>query len=264
LYLSAKILALNQEAAMRTGALLLVLGAWATAQGAEISVRGGVIRVEKNSQLRMTDDQIDLTRGTITYQVQDPAAQVAILTPSVSVKAYTEGVYRIAVRKTGESEITPQSGRMMVMAAGGEQWLEAGQKMIARGPRVNPQFRIMSAVSWWRQLASLLQNIQIGAGGGVSAGGGGDEDAATAKETRSKPQSENSAVRSGNAHSSEDRPKTSDSHSNVGRGSAHSSDSRPATSSGSGNSGRSSETHAAPAGSSGGSSQSSDKAAKGK
>ena len=217
---------------MKTGALLLVLGAWASAQGADISVRGGVLRVEKNSQVRMTDDQVELTGGTLTYQVQDPdAAQVEILTPSVSLKAYAEGVYRIAVRKTGESEITAQSGRMLVMAPGGEQWLEAGQKMIARGPRANPQFRIVSALAWWRRLASLLQNMQIG--GGVSVGsGGGEEQAATAKETHTKPKSENAAVSTGSAHSSEDRPKTSDSHSNATGGSAHSGDSRPTTSSG--------------------------------
>jgi hypothetical protein len=263
---------------MKTGALLLVLGAWAAAQGADISVRGGVLRVEKNSQIRMTDDQVELTSGTLTFQVQDAdAAQVEILTPSVSVKAYAEGVYRISVRKTGESEITAQSGRIVVMAPGGEQWLEAGQKMIARGPRANPQFRIVSAVAWWRRLASLLQNMQIG--GGVSAGsGGGEEQSATAKDSRTKPHSENAAIPAGSAHSSENRPKTSDSHSNTSGGSAHSGDSRPAASGGSGSSSHSSESHSAPASSSGshsseshaapasssGGSHSSDNAAKGK
>ena len=250
---------------MRTGALLLVL-AGVPAQSADISVRGGAIRVEKNSRLRMTGDRIELTSGTIIYQVQNPdVAPVEILTPSVSVKAYEEGTYRIAVRKTGESEIRARSGGIMVMAADGEQWLQAGQKMIARGPRVNPEFRIVSARRWWRQLASLLQNIQIGGGVDVSAGGGGDEQAATARESRSKSHDESSAVRSGDAHSSEDRAKTSDSHSNSGRGSAHSGDSRPATSGGSSSAGHSSQSHAAPAASSsGGSSQSSDRAAKGK
>jgi hypothetical protein len=148
---------------------------------------------------------------------------------------------------------------LVVTAAGGEQWLELGQKMIARGPRVNPEFRIVSALSWWRQLASMLQNIQIGGEAAVS--GGGDESAGTAKETRSKTQSESSAGRSGTAHTSEDRAKTSDTHSNTPSGSAHSSDSRPATNN-AGSSSHSSESRAAPSG--GGSSQSGDKAAKGK
>ena len=155
-------------------ALLFVLGAGAVAQAADISVPGGVLRAEKNSQVRMTGDQVELSGGTITFQVQDPdAARVEILTPSVSMKAYAEGVYRITVRKTGESEITAQSGRTLVVAPAGEQWLEEGQKMIARGPRANPQYRIVSAVGWWRRLASLLQNIQIGGGGGGSVESGG-------------------------------------------------------------------------------------------
>lgn len=259
---------------MRTGALLFVLGAWTIAQGADISVPGGVLRVEKNSQIRMTDDLVDLTGGTITYQVQDPdAARVAIQTPSVSVRARAEGVYRIAVRQSGESEITAQSGRMVVMAPAGEQWLEAGQKMIARGPRVNPEFRIVSAVAWWRRLASMLQNMQIG--GGVGVGGGGEEQTAPAKETHTKPNSVNAAVPSGSAHSSEDRAKTSDGHSNTSGNSAHSGDSRqatrsgsdnsahsgdshPATSSGSSNSSHSSASHAAPASSGASSSHSSE------
>jgi hypothetical protein len=232
---------------MRTGALLLVLGAWTFAQAADISVHGGVVRVEKNSQVRMTGDLIELTNGTITYQLRDPdAAQVEILTPSVAVKAYAEGVYRISIRKTGESEITAESGRIMVIAPAGEQWLEAGQKMIARGPRANPQFRIVSALSWWKRLASALQNMQFGVGTDVSVGGGGDsgEQAATAKETRSKPHNENDAVSTGAARSGSERSKTSDSHSNTRTGTAHSGDSRPNTSNGHAAPSSSNATHA--------------------
>lgn len=241
---------------MRTGALLFVLGAWAIAQGANISVRGGVLRVEKNSQIRMTDDLVDLSGGTIIYQVLDPdAAQVAIQTPSVSVQARAEGVYRISVRKTGESEITAQSGRMVVMAPGRRAMAGSRPEDDRTGAAGESGIRIVSGLAWWRRLASLLQNMQIGGGVGV---GGGEEQTAAAKETRTKPNSENAAVPSGSAHSSEDRAKTSDGHSNTSGNSAHSGDSRPATSSGSGNSSHSSASHAAPANNGGSSSHSSE------
>jgi hypothetical protein len=248
---------LYQEAAMRTGALLLVLGALATARGADISVPGGILRVEKTSQVRITDGQVELSHGTITYQVRDAGAAqlVEILTPSVSAKATEEGVYRFSIRKTGESEITAQSGRMVVTAPSGEQWLEAGQKMIARGPRGNPQFRLARSVGWWRRLAGMLQNIQIGGGGGASAdSGGGDEKTAAAKETHRKP-TESAAVPSGSAHAGSDRAKTSDGHSNSGNAGPHAGDSRssggsshaasaPSAGSGGASSSHSSESHA--------------------
>src|SRR5262245_8045806 len=174
---------------MRTSVALLVLSAWASARGADISVPGGVLTVGKDAQVRITDGQVELTHGTVLYQVQNAGAtRVEILTPSVTAKASEEGVYRIVIRRNGESEITAQSGRMVVMAPGGEQWLEAGQKMIARGPRGNPQYRIVSAMAWWKRLSGLLQNIQIGGGGGVSveSAGGGDEKSAR-RETHTKP-----------------------------------------------------------------------------
>src|SRR5438045_7587672 len=116
---------------MKVGALRLSLGTWTAVQAADVSVSGGVLRICRNSRVRITDSQVELTGGTITFQVKDfSAAQVQILTPSVSARAWDEGVYRFAVRKSGESEITAKSGRMVVTAPGGEQWLEAGQRMI--------------------------------------------------------------------------------------------------------------------------------------
>jgi hypothetical protein len=241
---------------MRIGALLLTLGALATARGADISVQGGVLRVERTSQVRITDGQAELTRGTVIYQVRDAgAAQLEILTPSVSAKATEEGVYRFSIRKTGESEITAQSGRMVVMAPGGEQWLEAGQKVIARGPRGNPQFRMVRSVAWWRWLAGVLQNIQIGGGGGASVdSGGGDEKTAVSKGTHTKP-ADSAAAPSGSAHAGPDRSKTSDGHSNPANSGPHSGDSRsggsashaasaPSAGSGGASSSHSSESHA--------------------
>ena len=219
---------------MRFGAVLLFSAAWGLSWGADVTVPGGMVRVEKNSRVHITERQVELTAGTLTYQVDDAAAaQIEIVTPSVSAEAGDVGVYRVTIRKTGESELTARSGRLLVIGATGEQWLEGGQKMIARGPRGNPQYRIVSAVSWWRRLAGLLQNIQIS--GGVSAESGGDEKTVAAKETHTKPASENSAIPSGSAHSSGDRGKTSDGHANPVNAGPHSGDNRPASGGGAGN-----------------------------
>jgi len=233
---------------MKSGALLLVLGGWSSAPAADVSVPGGILRVARDAAVSISNAQVELTRGTITYHVQDPGAgQVEILTPSVSARAFEEGVYRVVIRKTGESEIIAQSGSMVVMAPGGEQWLETGQKMIARGPRANPEFRIVSAIAWWRRLAGFLENIQISGGGGASVeSGGGSEQSGAARESHSKPKSESAVVPPRDAHSGADRPKTSDGHSNPASAGPHSGDSRP-PSSGGGGSSHSSSSHAAPA-----------------
>jgi hypothetical protein len=173
----------------------------------------------------------------------------------VTAKASEDGAYRIIVRKTGESEITAQSGRMVVMAPGGEQWLDAGQRMIARGPRANPQYRIVTAVAWWRRLAGMLQNMQIGGGGGVAAesGGGGEEKTSAAKTSRTKPDTGNSAVSAARPHDSGDRAKTSDGHTVPASGSPHSGDSRhSAGGGGGGGGGGGNGSHAASSHSSGG------------
>src|SRR5437764_8643881 len=115
---------------MKIGALLLILGGWAAAHCADIAVPGGILKTDKNSSVRITGYEFELTNGTVVYELQNAvAARVQILTPSVAVRAFEAGEYRIGVRKSGESELTAESGRMMVAAPGGEQWVEAGQKM---------------------------------------------------------------------------------------------------------------------------------------
>ena len=131
-------------------------------------------RLQPNSEIRITrtDEgryRFDLVRGALTYDVTDPVAKaVEVATPSVSAWPAVPGTYEIAVSKSAESTIVARSGHIEVVAPAGSQWVDAGQKMIARGSRLDPQFRIVSAYSVWKRLAVWASNINWG--GGASSG----------------------------------------------------------------------------------------------
>src|SRR5262249_39387052 len=82
---------------------------------------------------------------------------------------------RIAIKAPGECEITVSQGEAEVIAPSGSQAVIAGQKMIVRGPRNDPEFKIVSAVSFWRKAAFLLRDaVQVGVA--LSADHSGDDD----------------------------------------------------------------------------------------
>jgi hypothetical protein len=110
-----------------------------------------------------------LAQGTLEYRVAAPStANIEVHTPSVTVRPSETGVYRMTVKGNGESEIVSRAGRLEIYGPGGAQWLEPGQKMVARGSPFNPEFRILNGSRWKRILAGLAQmagNISFSAGG---------------------------------------------------------------------------------------------------
>jgi hypothetical protein len=117
--------------------------------------------------------QMILGKGGVTWRVADASPAVAAVeTPSVSVQPREPGVYTIAINAKGETEIVAKEGNVEVFADPGSQWVTAGQKMLARGPRSNPEFQIVG-VSRWKRLLSIISKMQIG--GVVSSFNAGDE-----------------------------------------------------------------------------------------
>jgi hypothetical protein len=101
--------------------------------------------------------QAEIVRGSLTWWVQgDSATNAAIATPSVTVTPHEPGAYQIGVMQSGETEIVAWEGAIEVRAPGGSEWVNAGQKMVARGSPADPQFRIVSAISKWKQAARVI------------------------------------------------------------------------------------------------------------
>src|SRR6266849_2510612 len=73
---------------------------------------GKVLRVGPNSEVRFSgmdvkSFQIQIASGTVTFRVLRPSeSQAELDTPSISVHPVRQGIYRVAVREDGTSEIT--------------------------------------------------------------------------------------------------------------------------------------------------------------
>ena len=226
---------------MRTAALLLLPCALLTAQGLRVrSVKGQAdvrpdaittgrngqadieigpaagFRLRPNSQIAIGHRadgryRIELLRGSMTYDVISPGApSVELATPNVSAWPSIPGQYDISISRAIESAIVARAGSIEVVAPAGSEWVNEGQKMIARGSPAAPQFKIVSAISVWRRLAILVSNLNLGAGTGTS------DDSSSSD---SSPNSSNSA--SSTPHSSAPVAQSSASAASTGSHSGH-------------------------------------------
>jgi hypothetical protein len=164
--------------------VLLLWAAALTAQAQDIPFGPNVLRTNRDADLIAASQYVELKRGGVTYSIADSGAPpVEIATPVVTVHPYFAGDYRIEVKQSGESTVTPLGGEVKVSVPGAVEWVPVGKRMIARDSPAGPEFRIVDAVSGWRQVANVLlivaQNVNIssvaGAGGGSGAGGNGQK-----------------------------------------------------------------------------------------
>jgi ferric-dicitrate binding protein FerR (iron transport regulator) len=147
--------------------------------GVEVQFDNRVLQLAAHTELRLVRVEpgsyaMALDKGTVTCQiVEAPAATFHLATPSVSLRPQAPGVYRIAVTAAGESQITAQRGHIQVFAPQGSQWILAGQKMLARGPADNPEFKIVSAFSSWPPVPVIVfASMSIAVAAVASAAGG--------------------------------------------------------------------------------------------
>src|SRR5579864_37337 len=98
-----------------------------------------MIRVAANSEIRISElayrrYQVQLARGVATFRVLRPSnAEVEVSTPQASIRPKNLGVYRLAVRDDGQSEITVRAGEVEVFTPRGSETLSAGKTMQMRG-----------------------------------------------------------------------------------------------------------------------------------
>src|SRR6266481_516536 len=111
-----------------------------------------LMRLAPGTEVRMGDLAyhrylVEIRQGTTTFRVlRDTDAKVEISTPSVSVAPLRQGIYRVAVRPDGSSEITVRAGEAELNSPSGSERLPAGQTMYSRGPIDNPEFRSAGAI----------------------------------------------------------------------------------------------------------------------
>jgi hypothetical protein len=137
---------------------------------AEVSVdAANSIQVGSDSVVKLADaypgrSQFILTKGSMTWNVLGVSpSEAEVVSPSIAVHPRQPGVYSIAVNEQGETEITAKDGDLEVWAPTGSQWLNAGQKMLVRGPASDPEFQLVGSVPRWKRLVTFLAKLQIAA-----------------------------------------------------------------------------------------------------
>src|SRR3954464_12429767 len=109
-----------------------------------------LIRIGGNAEVHLAQleygrFQLQIARGTVSYVVLRPSsANVEVDTPSVSVRPSKQGVYRITVSESGETEVIARAGEVEVFTPRGSEWVNTGKMMIARGTAADPQFQIVN------------------------------------------------------------------------------------------------------------------------
>src|SRR5262249_54249093 len=109
------------------------------------------LRIGSNAELHLTQleaarFQMELARGTVTYRILRPSgADAEVDTPNVSVRPNKQGIYRIQVNESGETEVIVRAGEVEVFTPRGSQWVTAGQMMVVRGTAADPEFQIVNA-----------------------------------------------------------------------------------------------------------------------
>src|ERR1017187_8977210 len=113
-----------------------------------------LLRIGGNSEVRLAQLEsgiyhLEIAKGTVTYRIlRASTANAELDTPSISVRPSREGSYRISVNDAGETEITARAGDVEVFTPRGSQWIYNGQTMMARGSASDPEFQMVTALSY--------------------------------------------------------------------------------------------------------------------
>jgi hypothetical protein len=113
---------------------------------------GNMLRVGSNSEVRLNDVQygrfqVQVAIGTVTFRVlRNTQTQGEIDTPTVAVRPLRPGVYRITVLEDGSTEITVREGEAEIASQKGNERLQAGNTMLARGSASDPEFQVVAAI----------------------------------------------------------------------------------------------------------------------
>lgn len=109
-----------------------------------------MIRLASDSEVRLADLEnrryiIQIARGLVTFRVlRDSESEVELSTPSISIRPNRRGVYRVAVRDDGTTEVTVRSGEAEIFTPKGSERVRSGKTVMARGTQSDPEFMYAS------------------------------------------------------------------------------------------------------------------------
>ncbi len=113
---------------------------------------GTILRLGPDTALTVADlefqrAQVQLGLGTLIFRVLPNAqTQLEIDTPSVGIRAVTQGEYRISVFDNGTSQITVRNGQLEVFGPRGSERIDSGRSVIVRGDASDPEMQTISEV----------------------------------------------------------------------------------------------------------------------
>lgn len=111
---------------------------------------GTLLRLGENTSLNLADvqyqrAQVQLGLGTLIFRVLPNAqTQLEIDTPSVGIRAVTQGEYRISVFNDGTSQVTVRTGQLELFGPRGSERIDAGQSVMVRGDASDPEMQTMA------------------------------------------------------------------------------------------------------------------------
>jgi hypothetical protein len=157
---------------------LLLWAAALAAQTRDIPFDGAnILRADRKADLIAGDHRVELRRGTVVFFLNDSGAPpVEIVTPNVVVHPYFVGSYKVEVKGSSETVVTPEGGDVKVAAVQGVEWVAVGWRMIVRGPAAAPRYRIVSAASGWKWIGQALAAMAQSSGSSASVDSGSSSD----------------------------------------------------------------------------------------
>ncbi len=130
-----------------------------------------ILRLDQRSEAKIADlsrtrIQVQLAQGTMNFTVfKDAEAEVEIDTPNVAVHPLGEGVYRIQVISSAETEVTVRKGQAEVSTPQGNTTVEKNQLITIQGTE-NPQYQVAKALphdewdNWNRDRDAVIRDAE--------------------------------------------------------------------------------------------------------
>lgn len=113
---------------------------------------GTLLRLGQSTSVNIADlqyqrAQVQLGLGTLIFRVLPNAlTQLEIDTPSVGIRAVTQGEYRISVYDNGTSEITVRNGQLELFGPRGSERIDAGRSVLVRGDASDPEMQTVGEI----------------------------------------------------------------------------------------------------------------------
>ena len=112
------------------------------------------VRVASDAQVRFSkldanDHQLQLAAGTVDLRVLHSSdANIALDTPSITIRPDEAGSYRVTVDSSGSTIFTVRSGQADLIGPQGSQTIDSGTTVLVKGASSNPQVSTIDTVAY--------------------------------------------------------------------------------------------------------------------